>query len=790
MQNKLIGPFSFIFFVFLTVLPLKSESGYTIFGQVIDNDNKQPIPGATIKVTGTNKGSYSSTRGKFRIPFLEGKNRLKIMSIGYKTRFIEVDENSDSLIVKLSPSPVLLKEAKVIGEIEANEVIKRAIERKKDNRTKLITFKGLLYSKMVMELDGSMFAGADNNSISLSASLGAQAPEQYKMFVMESFSRDYRDFEKDVKFTEIIQRRQTSNMQPNSNLLAIGNFFNLYDDEINFINVNFVTPLSSSAFDYYDFKMIEKNILDNRYIYVIEVIPNTDLFPVFKGMIKIVEGTYNLVELDLKPSESTAVTFVDSIHIIQKFDEINENIWYPAFLELTGKARVEVIKNLLDVKLNAKASSIYSEMEVNQPLPDSIYYEDIKRLTVAPMADSTNIEYWEKNSLRDLSKKEKQIYIKVDSLVAKADSIEEEKSSFNYKLLNPYFDFNRVGSVSIGFSPSISYKWISLKTDAAFSFGLQKPIGNINLTVPVQLFDQYFYLHGKLFSEIGAVGYDKSFHQLINSAMAALFHKDYYDYYQKDGWDVGISYYHPKFSFRSDFENSRCFSLDKNTDRSIFLKKDWRENPGIVDGNYWTSKNTLNLSVSRWFPRIRGLSINIFTNFLYGQNIETKKEFNRSYASLGFKTPTFNTGYNPLKLELLFEYGKGKDLPLQYQHKARTSMFFISKFGNFCTIPYGIYEKEGFFAGHVKYNLTDIWWRWIGLPLYEGRGFDIVARASAGKYKTAFNSNEWYTEAGIGFERIPTFISNVIYFGAGAVWGVGPIATGKSSWYLDITFPF
>ena len=113
MQNKSISLLSFILFVSLSVLPLKSESGYTIFGQIIDKDYKQPIPGATIKVAGTKKGSYSSTRGKFRIPFLEGKNRLKIMSIGYKTRFIEVDENSDSLIVKLSPSPVLLKEAKV-----------------------------------------------------------------------------------------------------------------------------------------------------------------------------------------------------------------------------------------------------------------------------------------------------------------------------------------------------------------------------------------------------------------------------------------------------------------------------------------------------------------------------------------------------------------------------------------------------------------------------------------------------------------------------------------------------
>jgi hypothetical protein len=71
------------------------------------------------------------------------------------------------------------------------------------------------------------------------------------------------------------------------------------------------------------------------------------LFPLFNGTISIVEGTYNLVGLDLKPSKSTSVTFIDSIHIVQKFEEIENNIWHPAFLEVSGKARVEAIKGII-----------------------------------------------------------------------------------------------------------------------------------------------------------------------------------------------------------------------------------------------------------------------------------------------------------------------------------------------------------------------------------------------------------------------------------------------------------
>jgi len=780
----------FIFVITQYLFAIDKEE-YSITGVVLDKNTQSPIAGATIKVIGENKGTYSSTRGKFKIPFLKGDKKLKIISLGYETNIVEINSNSDSITVNLNTLPVRLKEANVIGNIEPNEVIKRAIQRKDENQKLLKTFKGLLYSKFVMEMDGSVFASTSGNTISLGSTIGESAPEQYKMFVLESFSRDYKDYEKKISHSEIIQRRQTANMKPDNNVMALGNFFNFYQDEINFVNVKFTTPLSKDALSYYKFEIIDKDLLDDRYIYIIKVIPDTKLFPCFKGIIKIVEGTYNLVEIDLEPSDETAIAMIEDVHIIQKFEEIQKDIWHPSMLEVNAKAKVEVLKGFMDIKLDAKASSIYSEIEVNTALPDSIYKKEIKRISVAPLADSSDLEYWEKNSLRDITQKEKEMYIKVDSLVAIADSNKKEFSSFNYNLFTPYLDFNRVSSMSIGLSPTLRYKSLKLETTGAFSFGLQDLIGEATLsyTLPI-IKNHYITLKTGLFSKVTEIGNDDSYHRIINTAIAALFHFDYYDYNRTDGWFAGFSYTPQYFNIRSNFENSRQFSLHKTTNRSIFQDKEWRLNPSILEGNYNTIKSGLTIYFNRMFRLYDGFSLNLDLNYLFGQELNSKTDFHQYSVSLEYNTPTFKTGYNPMFLSLSFEYNGAKNAPLQYQLNAKTTMLFITKSVNFCTIPVSIYEKEEYYATHIKYNFTDLWWRAIGLPLYYGRGLDLIGRFSTGQFKTAFNANDYYTEAGFGLERIPTFVSNVIFLGAGAVWGVGPIARGNFNWYLDITLPF
>ncbi|MDP2364367.1 MAG: DUF5686 family protein, partial [Ignavibacteria bacterium] len=394
----------------------------------------------------------------------------------------------DSLFVKLKPTAVLLSGVEKTAEIEATEIVKRAIERKADNLKILKTFKGTLYSKLVFEIGGSAFDAATgkDNSLVVSATIGKNKVDaKFQMFVLETFSNVMQDYEKKITRTNIIQRRQTSNMPASNNVLAIGNFINFYDDNMKFFNVDMITPLSKDALSYYKFNLLEKSVLDDRYIYVLEVLPNSDLFPLFQGTMKIVEGTYNLIELDLKPSKGTAIAFLRDIELNQKFTEVQKNIWHPTFLEAKGKAKVEVVKGFFELEMEVSATSIYSDVTVNEVLPDSVYSTEVTRkTTVEKTADSAKPEFWEKNSLREITPREIEMYKTVDSLVAKSDSIKANASDWDWGIM-PAFDFNRVGSITAGITPSLTYKNIRLEGTGTFSFGLQKPLGEITLTVPI-----------------------------------------------------------------------------------------------------------------------------------------------------------------------------------------------------------------------------------------------------------------------------------------------------------------
>src|SRR3989339_704359 len=645
-----VKTFSFLLITILiafSLTKLQSQNVNVFNGIVIDTETKKPIAGATLRVLNTERGTYTSSSGKFRLPIPIGAKIIKVSSLGYETKFLGIEGKMDTLYIGLKPSSIKMKSVEVTGKIDANEIIKRAIERKEENLKKLKTFSGMLYSKLVLELAGSIFGGPTQGGFQVSSTIGETAPEKFKMFVLETFSKTYRDFEKNITRTDIIQRRQTSNIPPQQNLLAIGNFMNFYDDEIEMLDTKIPTPLSSSAFSYYNFELVERNTLDDRFVYLIKVQPVTTAYPAFTGSVSIVEGTYNLVEVSLQPSENTSIPFLDSLKFLQKFEESSKRVWYPSFLELTAKVRVDVIKGMLDATAFATATSIYSETIINEPLPDSIYEAEKPRIiTVSKGADSTRTEFWENNSLREITPRELSMYHEVDSLSAISDSLEKEKSAkfFDYY---PDIRFNRVCSIGLG-------AWASL-------------------------------------------------------------------FYNKVGWRAGISARLPFVQLFGFVEIAKYDSLQKTTYNSIFSSSIWRNNPAIVPDNYRIIAGGLYLNSSS-FLRNTDFNASVKLNAMYGDMEEQNTLFHLFEGELKLVIPTFYTGYTPMNLELLFIGGKScKTTPYQEQFRMPTRLSIIGQSGVFYSAPIGVFGGNEYYTAHINYNLTDLWWRAIGLPRYEGR---------------------------------------------------------------------
>ena len=427
-------------------------------GTVLDSANGEPVAGASVRLAGKDRGTFTSSKGTFRISLQPGRYRITVSSIGYSSKEIEVSTQTPKVTVRLAPSALTLGGVSVTADLSAEDVVRQAISRKEENLRKLNTFQGLLYSKFNLSINGDAFG---------------QIKDADRAVILETFSRNYYERERGPRI-EVIQRRQTANVPAASNLFALGNFFSFYDDVIPLLNARVMSPLSSEAFSRYRFSFQGRTAIDDQTVWIIEVVPTTTVLPAFEGTLKIIKGTYNVIEVDLRPTRSTAISFVDTLHFTQKFERFGSDIWQPTYLRITGRGRAEIVKGIAEVTADFDATSIFTEVEVNGTIPDSVFAGE-QIFSAAPGADTVRTEFWEENSLSELSESERATYQRIDSIVANTDTATGESlSGFSY---SPILDFNRVSSLSAGATAQYRLGPARLDLQGSYSFGLKQPFG-------------------------------------------------------------------------------------------------------------------------------------------------------------------------------------------------------------------------------------------------------------------------------------------------------------------------
>jgi hypothetical protein len=789
----------FFLLIIFGVEILMSANNYTVEGYVFNQQTGEVVPGASVQLEGRKFGTYTTASGKFRIPLPNGKHNLKISSMGYESQTVAVSPIDKELKLFLVPKDLQFKNVQVTGDINAENIIKRAIKKKNENVEKLKTFTGELYSKFVIEVSGNAL-GLSSGGSSLELSAGTSSgdnEDKVQMYIMETFSDNFIDYENSESRSIIRKRRQTSNIEPENNLFVLSRFQNFYNDYFRLAETRIMNPLNDDAFAYYNFELLERTVYAGKYIYKLKVIPSTKTFPAFEGTISILEDSYNLIELDLTTSEYTSIPFVESLKIYQKFDEINIGVWHPVYLNLTGKASVDVIKGISGIETDITATSIYNNYDVNKEMPDSIFALP-KAVTVSEGADVYDIDYWEKNSLRDISERELKVYEEIGS---SQDSISQEEISCNdadyYTSVGPYLDFNRVTSILPGIvHESRFFGDYYVNSFAGYSFGQKEFTGKTRLTYSISGQNELTAgIYAGVFSDYNTLTLDNSINQYYSLIFAALYHDDYYDYYKSNGLEAGINLKYKQLRINTNFKIDNQFSLKKTTDRSIFSKEEWRGNPEIIEGRYFTPSIDISFGRINDFYPGSNFDYEIKLNATYGNNITNDFNFHSTEATADILIPTFNTGYSPMMLRINGRAGyASEETPIQHQFRMPVRLSIISGFGSMTTAPLALFGGTEYYAIHLNYNITDIWWRALRLPRYNGRGIDLLLSASLADYnsKSVYSyvpTEGVYSEIGFGLSRIPLFFSDLSYLKTEFRWGVGRVAKNKFGWSVSLALP-
>jgi hypothetical protein len=806
------------------VSTLHAEDGSVINGVIVDSLTKRPIPGVAIRAKGASLGTYSKSGGRFRLPIPPSTTQIQVRGMGYQQRAIDVVAGTAEYRIALMPTNVNLPTVNVEESISAQEVIKRAIARKNQNNERIRSLEQTLYSKVRAIINAGALSGKKGPAEIITETFSTITEQRYPV---------------ERKHTRITQRRQTANIPAQDNLAVFDVFFDFTEDENNILNTRLVTPLGKNALDEYNFSIEKKVLLDNLWVYEINFVPKSKLFPGYEGTLSIYEDSYQVVAARFAPSQETAFPFLKNFAIEQRYDRVQDTLWIPTYQQASAELTIKIMP-FVELKANVVAQINVSSARANIDVPDTLFpsidpdsaesrvktnasgatvemrsRDGNRRIVVDAEADSAKPEYWDRYAFAEQSEEERTIYARQDSIKKSDPDTDDDRP--RGPLAGSMFNIGSIGGIAFGLDPYINRTTITgtlygpalavvapgLRFTASAGFGSAGTrVGRADLDVRLYRAQGYgINALGSVFSSIASIQDARNSQLAFTSIdVANLIYAEYSDFYRRDGFDVGLRLRAPWGTTTVGGSWARHYNAPLVED----LK---REQALAVPGNYRILGIRTQIleggsPVGNLFGSSKDNPVTGSLHGIYGTELSSNTSFWSIDASISGHIPTVRTGYSPMMLDITLEGGlQPAETPQQYRFVTLRTFPVLGMTNMFATININRFAGTEYATLHAEHNFTDLWWRAIGLPsLSFGRGVDLIGRFSAtnvvqrGKplsANTLFDSsNGYYMEAGVAVSRIPSYISDLIFLRVDARWPVGPLAhQGSFGWILTLSSP-
>ena len=292
-------PFQYLSLIFLIIIlsrPIEIfavEDLVTISGQVKNNKNKKSIENVSLTIPGSNISTVTNADGYFSLkaPSNSIKKGIKAEQIGFNSRLInweEIKRNPVKLVILLDPTGKVLKEVVVLGG-DPREILEKALKKIPDNYSDKNNLFSGFYRETVQK---------GNRFISISEAM------------VDVLKRSYRS--RDTYGEKVSIRKGRSLLSPKpSDTLAVkvagGPFMPIMLDAVK----NGDHLFTIDEMHYFDFKMENPEMIDDRAHYVVSFKPKVKLhYPMHSGIIYI-DGenlAISRVEFELDMSDKNKAT--------------------------------------------------------------------------------------------------------------------------------------------------------------------------------------------------------------------------------------------------------------------------------------------------------------------------------------------------------------------------------------------------------------------------------------------------------------------------------------------------
>ena len=435
-----------------------------VSGYVIDQYN-DPVAFANIIFKNSTTGTITDENGKFYLESSKTWPNLVISFLGYETLDLKLEGkvNYDlKLVLKESAAQlntILIATGKQSKKNNpAVDILKKIWQRKRKNGLNQVNqYKYDKYEKVEFDMNtidsslikSKLFRGMEFvfNEVDTSSVTGKT---YLPMFINEAVSTVYGD-NIIKKQKEVLKGNKNSGFSENQTIIDfiddLYSDYNIYDNYLKFFDKSFVSPLSRTGINTYNYVLSDSTFIDNKWCYNIVYYPRRKNELTFKGDFWVADTTYAIHNINLQASKSANINWVKEIYIEQEFDILNDSIFL-----------VKRDYMLSDFALNKKEGSrgVYGKRTT---LYDNYKFDDLKDKKFYDQEvynydkDVYNRDdaFWTANRQERLNKDEKGVYKMLDTL----KTVKKFKRLYNLGsiLTSGYIELN---SLPLDYGPILS----------------------------------------------------------------------------------------------------------------------------------------------------------------------------------------------------------------------------------------------------------------------------------------------------------------------------------------------
>lgn len=420
MKTKIV-----LFFLFLSSIVI----GQTKVGGKVTDEFGDPVAFANVIFKNSKEGVITDENGNFYFESKENYSTLVVSYVGFEKKEIALKPGLNSgLKIELKSGTELKEVVIYTGKTSkknnpAIDILRKIWERRRKNGLKM--FKQYEYDKYEkVEFDLNTIDSAFMNSkvfkgmefvfdqIDTSSISGKT---YLPIFINETLSEVYGD-NKEKKYKEITKANKNSGFGSgdgvNTFIKDLYADFDIYDNYLKFFDKDFVSPLSRTGINVYNYVLNDSMFIDNKWCYNIVYYPRRKNELTFKGDFWVNDTTFAIKRINLEASKSANINWVKEIYIEQEYEVMNDSVFLlkrDYMMSDFSFSKKEESKGVY-----GKRTTLARNHKFDIKKEDKFYKEEVNFYDNSVFNKPD--EYWEENRFEALNKNEAGIYKMLDTL--------------------------------------------------------------------------------------------------------------------------------------------------------------------------------------------------------------------------------------------------------------------------------------------------------------------------------------------------------------------------------------